>query len=84
MRYFLGGWNWIEFISNSMLALCMIIWWVWVRKYADTFDVAIRYNVYQDLGASANYLALGADGDNLSAANKSFKELRDLIDLLNW
>jgi hypothetical protein len=33
---------------------------------------------------TANYLALDDDGGNLMAANASFKQLRELVDMLNW
>jgi hypothetical protein len=31
MLYFADGWNFIDFVSNALLASCMILWWVYVK-----------------------------------------------------
>ncbi|GFR50551.1 hypothetical protein Agub_g12825 [Astrephomene gubernaculifera] len=84
LKYFLSGWHWVEFTSNGLLTACMIIWWVFKEHYAKTFDISIRYNVYQSLSPDANFLALQDDGANLIAANTAFSDLRELVDMLNW
>ncbi|GIL76287.1 hypothetical protein Vretimale_5865 [Volvox reticuliferus] len=84
LKYFLSGWHWVEFASNCLLTACMIIWWVFRQKYAKTFDIDIRYDVYDSLTPQANYLALSANGANLINANAAFSDLRELVDMLNW
>ncbi|GLI64894.1 hypothetical protein VaNZ11_008286 [Volvox africanus] len=84
LRYFLSGWHWVEFVSNCLLTTCMIIWWVFRQKYAKTFEIDIRYDVYESLTPKANYLALNATGANLTNANAAFSDLRELVDMLNW
>ncbi|PNH05688.1 hypothetical protein TSOC_008032 [Tetrabaena socialis] len=78
LKYFLSGWHWVEFASNSLLTACMVIWWVFKSKYAKTFDIAIRYDVYQNLASDANFLALNANGVNLSGVNAAFADLKEL------
>ncbi|GIL44962.1 hypothetical protein Vafri_2402 [Volvox africanus] len=84
LRYFLSGWHWVEFVSNCLLTTCMIIWWVFRQQYAKTFEIDIRYDVYESLTPKANYLALNEAGANLINANAAFSDLRELVDMLNW
>ncbi len=83
-QWFESGWNWVDFISNGLLTACMCIWWVFVTRYAKTYDVALRYDVYANLQPTANYLALNAQGAQLSALVDDVNETKALIDLLNW
>ncbi|GLC33126.1 hypothetical protein PLESTB_000367500 [Pleodorina starrii] len=84
LKYFLSGWHWVEFASNGLLTACIIIWWVFKQQYAKTFNILIRYDVYQRLSPDANFLALQDSGANLVAANAAFSDLRELVDMLNW
>ncbi|KXZ51016.1 hypothetical protein GPECTOR_14g257 [Gonium pectorale] len=84
LKYFLSGWHWVEFASNGLLTACIIIWWVFKNTYAKKFDIAIRYNVYQDLAPDANFLALQDNGAHLTSANEAFSSLKELVDMLNW
>ncbi|EFJ46305.1 hypothetical protein VOLCADRAFT_93448 [Volvox carteri f. nagariensis] len=84
LKYFLSGWHWVEFASNGLLTACMIIWWVFKEEYAKTFNIMLRYDVYNSLSPSANFLALNANGTQLIAANAAFSDLRELVDMLNW
>lgn len=53
--------------------------------YAKTFDIKLRYNVYANLNADANYLALAdKNGAGLMAANADINKMRELNDFLNW
>ena len=85
LRFFSSGWNWIEFISNSLLFTCMVLWWVYVDSYAKQFEIVLRYDVYADLNPEANYLALADNsGAGMQAMWASFSDLIDLIDMMNW
>ncbi len=43
LKYFLSGWNWVEFCSNSLLTACVIMWWVIKEQYLRDFDINIRW-----------------------------------------
>ncbi|KAL6749264.1 hypothetical protein V8C86DRAFT_2852326 [Haematococcus lacustris] len=82
--YFSHGWNWIVFGSNALLTSCMVIWWIFVVRYARKFDTSLRHDVYNSLQPQANFLALAAGGANLEAVNEDVLRLKALIDMLNW
>jgi hypothetical protein len=84
MLYFTKAWNVIDFVSNSLLSSCVIIWWIFVFKYARPFDIQLRYNVYANLHATADYLALADNGSGMVSMWHDFTDLQDLIDMLNW
>lgn len=84
LKYFLSGWNWVEFCSNGLLFSCMVMWWVISSKYASKFEIPIRRDVYAGLSAEANFLALQSNGAWLNEANNDFEELKQLVDMFNW
>ena len=54
-------------------------------RYAKTYDIALRYEVYNSLTPDANYLALADEnGTGMTQAWGDINELRELIDMLNW
>ena len=32
LLYFSKAWNVLDFLSNSLLVACMVIWWIFVKK----------------------------------------------------
>jgi hypothetical protein len=32
LLYFAKAWNVLDFLSNSLLVACVIIWWIFVKK----------------------------------------------------
>jgi len=84
LKFFTRAWNIVDFISNGLLASCMIMWWIIVTKYAKTFDIQLRYDVYANLEPDANFLALANAGKGMNDSWSAFSDLRDLIDMLNW
>lgn len=40
MLFFANGWNIVDFISNALLAACMILWWVYVKVRANIISIS--------------------------------------------
>lgn len=83
MLYFANGWNIIDFLSNALLAACMVLWWVYVKNYANKFNMDIRYEVYNDLNAQANYLALSPIS-GMDALWSAYNSMIASVNMLNW
>ena len=77
LSYFLGSsWRTMDFLSTSLLATCVTMWWFLVWKHAIPFTIDLRFNVYADLGADAAYLALADGGAGLQDMHTSFSKLQ--------
>lgn len=76
LSYFTSGWHAMDFASTCLLVACCTMWWVLVWRHAIRFAIDLRFNVYQDLGADAAYLALEDGGAGLQAMHAAFSRLQ--------
>lgn len=76
LSYFTSGWHAMDFASTCLLVACCTMWWVLVWRHAIRFAIDLRFNVYQDLGADATYLALADGGAGLQAMHAAFSRLQ--------
>ena len=53
-------------------------------SYANPYSVQLRYDVYANLNAPANYMALSNSGSGMTTMWSDYNSLTALIDMLNW
>lgn len=54
-----------------------------LQNYANTFNIDIRYDVYNDLNAAANYLALSPTS-GMDGLWSAYNSMVAGVDMLNW
>ena len=87
-RYFASAWNWIDLFSIGLNWATVCMWWIFVLNQASTFDILLRYDVYEDLEAPAGMLRLagnqteGTLGNGLRDVQFAFAELQRIVDSL--
>lgn len=74
--YFHSGWGIVDFVSTVFSMACMFLWWDWVLRKATPFNVEVRYNVYADLKAPANFLRLADEGEQLMNVEEAMARLQ--------
>ena len=84
LAYFTSGWLWVGISSTALMVTCNSVWWIFVLRYARTFNINIRYNVYKDISAQARILELNGSGEGLTQAMKDFMDLGFLVQTLSW
>ena len=57
---------------------------LFMPRYADPFNIQLRYDVYANLQAPANYLALAKNGAGMTSLWGDLDSLQSLINMLNW
>ena len=86
--YFASIWNWIDILSIGLNWATVCMWWIFVLNQASTFDILLRYDVYEDLEAPAGMLRLagnqtaGTLGDGMREVQSAFAELQRIVDSL--
>lgn len=87
-NYFQSIWNWIDLTSIGLMWCTMCMWWIFVLNQASTFDIDLRYDVYNSLSSPAAMLVLagqGAEsGQGLRDVQNAFGNLQSIVDSLAW
>ena len=87
-QYFSSVWNWIDLTSIALMWCTMCMWWIFVLRQASTFDIDLRYNVYDSLTTPAAMLRLADSGEGqgqgLTMVQDAFGELQSIVDSLAW
>jgi hypothetical protein len=76
LAYFASFWTWVGLASTSLMITSIIVWWTFVLRYIPSFDINIRYDVYDDLNAQAHIAGLKGDGGALRDAYTAFSNLQ--------
>lgn len=84
LRYFQSGWTVVDFLSNTLMFICVLIWWDRIYRQANEYSIKLRYGVYDDLITKAYYIKLADGGAGLNAVNSAFEAMDSLISDLNW
>jgi len=86
--YFGSPWNWIDLASIGLMWAGICMWWIFVLRQASTFDIGLRYEVYDSLTTPAAMLRLAGNGEyrgqGMREVQAAFAELQRTVDSLVW
>lgn len=76
LAYFASLWTWVGLASTALMIMSNVVWWTFVLRHVQAFDINIRYDVYEDLNAQANILEFKDAGVALKDAYSAFSNLQ--------
>lgn len=81
MQYFSNGWVFIDLASESLFITTIVIWWFTILKKNRFFSPELRYNVYYNLDAAANFLRLNDGGVHMVELAQMYEDVQVIANL---
>lgn len=79
--FFANGWVYVDLASMAIHTATIVIWWITIIQHTQKFSPELRYDVYFNLLAPANFLRLQDGGVNLSALAQMFLDVQTIASL---